>query len=73
MPVTLALRRLRQEGLESEASLSYIARSCLKKKVAMGDRCKEALKQTGIDILSFLGGLGFELKALYLQRRCSTS
>jgi hypothetical protein len=32
MPVIPACRRLRQEYLEFKASLSYIARSCLKKK-----------------------------------------
>jgi hypothetical protein len=32
MPVIPALRRLRQENLKFEASLSNIAKSCLKKK-----------------------------------------
>jgi hypothetical protein len=32
MPIISALRRLRQEDLEFEASLNYIARSSQKKK-----------------------------------------
>jgi hypothetical protein len=31
-PVSLALRRLRQENLELEVSLGYIARLCLQKQ-----------------------------------------
>jgi hypothetical protein len=36
MPVIPALRRLRQEDLECEAILGYIARLCLKKKKKVG-------------------------------------
>jgi hypothetical protein len=32
MPIILALGRLRQEDFKFETRLSYIARSCLKKK-----------------------------------------
>jgi hypothetical protein len=39
-PITSALRRLRQEDCEFKASLDYIVRPCLKKKIKTNNNKK---------------------------------
>jgi hypothetical protein len=45
MPVTPALRRLRQEGFEFKACLGDVVRSCLKNKKERKKRKKEGGKK----------------------------
>jgi hypothetical protein len=70
MPVIPALRRLRQEDLESEASLGSIVRPCVKKQ----NKTKDSVRQGSlldansgvIFLFVFLAARRFELRGSYL-------